>query len=243
MFGLRFWRRAIGAFGAADPRQAKVRRLGVESLEDRSLLSISGGSLISQTSLVSSGILARPNDAAIAAIPAQQPDAADNSWAKQALATPTFKRQLLTGNVNPFAGSTSPSGLSPSQIRQAYAFNQVTFSNGTVQGDGSGQTIAIVDAYNDPNIVSDLASFDQHFGIPAPPTFKVVAQNGSTSLPPTDPAGPGNSWAVETSLDVEWAHALAPGASILLVEANSNSFADLVQTAVPFAAAQPGVLR
>ena len=56
MFGLRFWRRAIGAFGAAGPRKVKVRRLGVESLEDRSLLSISGGSLISQTSLVSNGI-------------------------------------------------------------------------------------------------------------------------------------------------------------------------------------------
>ena len=188
MFGFRFLRRAMAGFVAAVPRKAKARRFGFEALEDRSLLSVSGGSLLSQTSLVSSRLFTGPveNSAAtaIAANLAQQPDAVDPSWAGQTIASPTFKLQSLAGGVSPFAGGTTPSGLTPSQIRQAYGFNQVTFSNGAVQGDGTGQTIAIVDAYNDPNIVSDLASFDQHFGIPAPPSFKVVAQNGSTTLPP-----------------------------------------------------------
>ena len=108
-------------------------------------------------------------------------------------------------------------------------------SSGTVQGTGAGQTIAIVDAYNDPNIVADLKVFDAEFGLAAPPSFKVVNQSGSSSLPSTD-AG----WSMEIALDVEWAHAIAPGANILLVEANSSSLTDLL-SAVKYAAQQPGV--
>src|SRR5882757_3914444 len=73
------------------------------------------------------------------------------------------------------------SGLTPAQIRAAYGFNNITF--GSVVGNGAGETIAIVDAYNDPNILSDLATFDKQFGIAAPPNFKVVNENGGTSLP------------------------------------------------------------
>src|SRR5437879_5901867 len=68
-------------------------------------------------------------------------------------------------------GSTA---LTPQQIRTAYGVNQIAFSNGTVTGNGAGQTIAIVVAYNDPNIQSDLAAFDRAYGLAAPPSFTVV---------------------------------------------------------------------
>ena len=119
-------------------------------------------------------------------------------------------------------GST-PWGLSPQQMAAAYGFNGITF--GGIAGDGSGQTIAIVDAYDDPALVdstapdfatSDLAQFDRQYGLPDPPSFLKLDQSGDTAgLPGTDPAGagmPGN-WEEEESLDVEWAHAMAPGAS------------------------------
>src|SRR5690349_14125927 len=111
------------------------------------------------------------------------------------------------------ATTTTPvDGYSPAQIRHAYGFDTVGFSNG-VAADGSGQTIAIVDAYNDPKISSDLSTFDQQFGLSAPPSLKVVNQTGGSTLPTTD-AG----WSGEIALDVEWAHAVAPDANILLVE-------------------------
>ena len=141
--------------------------------------------------------------------------------------------------------SSSPVGLTPSQIRHAYGFDQITFSGGVV-GDGTGQTIAIVDAYDAPTIQNDLHVFDTAFGLPDPPTFTRVAQDGTTNYPSTDPAGsPGagkNTWEIETALDVEWAHALAPGANILLVEASSASDANLIQAAVNYARSQPGVV-
>jgi len=131
-------------------------------------------------------------------------------------------------------GSSSPDAHTPAEFQQAYGFDQVQFGYG-VKGNGAGQTIAIVDEYNDPDITGDLKAFDSQFNLPAPPSFKVVAQDGSANLPGVDPTG---SWEVEESLDVEWAHAMAPGASILLVEA--NSYSDLFG-AVKFAAGQPGV--
>jgi hypothetical protein len=136
--------------------------------------------------------------------------------------------------VSPAGGPGQPGGFSPSQIRHAYGFDQITFSSGTVQGDGSGQTIAIIDAYDDPNIAGDLAAFDTMYGLPAP-SFTKVNQSGGTSYPTAD-----QSWALEISLDVEWAHAIAPGAGILLVEANSSGLGDLI-TAVDYARHQPGV--
>lgn len=131
--------------------------------------------------------------------------------------------------------NATPTGYTPSQVAAAYGFSSITFNNGTIKGDGTGQTIAIVDAYNDPNIVNDLRVFDQTFGVAAPPSFKVVNQNGGSSLPATD-AG----WSEEIALDVEWAHAMAPGANIVLVEANSSSLADLL-SAVNYARNAAGV--
>ena len=131
--------------------------------------------------------------------------------------------------------STGPVGLTPAQIRHAYGFDQITFGNGSIQGDGTGQTIAIVDAYDAPTIASDLHNFDLAFGLPDPPSFTRVAQDGSTNYPAVDPAGKGtNNWEIEEALDVEWAHAISPSASIVLVEATSNTDANLISAAVNY---------
>lgn len=117
--------------------------------------------------------------------------------------------------------SASPTGLSPATILSVYGFSNSPTA-------GAGQTIAIVDAYDDPKIESDLGVFSTHYGLPACTTangcFKKVNQNGSSTTFPKANSG----WALEISLDVEWAHAIAPGAMILLVEANSNSFTNLL---------------
>src|SRR5262249_51844593 len=104
-----------------------------------------------------------------------------------------------------------------------------------ISGTGAGQTIAIVDAYDDPNVVSDLAAFSSAYGLPAA-NISVVNQTGGSIKPRAD-----SGWALEISLDVQWAHAIAPGASILLVEANSNSDSDLL-AAVDYAAAHASVV-
>lgn len=145
--------------------------------------------------------------------------------------------------ATPLAGSSTVVGKSPAQVRHAYGVDNILFD--AIIGDGTGQTIAIVDAYDNPSFVastssnfniSDLHRFDQQFGIPDPPSFKKVSQTGSsTKLPRYD-----SGWAGEIALDVEWAHAMAPGASILLVEAKSASLTDL-NTAVNYAKKQPGV--
>src|SRR5580704_9908352 len=115
-------------------------------------------------------------------------------------------RELLSaayfghGGATPLA-SSAPSGLTPAQILHAYGVDLVSFNGGAIKGDGTGQTIAIIDLWDAPNIAADLATFDTTFGIAAPPKFTKVAADGSTNYPATDPAGKGNSWAVETSLD------------------------------------------
>jgi subtilase family serine protease len=129
----------------------------------------------------------------------------------------------------------APLGYTPSQIQNAYGFNQITFNNGATKGDGSGQTIAIVDAYNDPNIQSDLSAFDKQFGLPAA-NLTVVNQSGASKLPQTNA-----SWSLEISLDVQWAHAMAPGAKILLVEANTSSLSNLL-SAVSYASQHASVV-
>lgn len=109
----------------------------------------------------------------------------------------------------------TPTGLSPSTIEHVYGFP-------TSSSSGTGETIAIVDAYNDPNATADLETFSQQYGLPAP-SLTQVNQTGGSSLPATN-----SGWDLEISLDIEWAHALAPGASILLVEATTNSLANLL---------------
>jgi hypothetical protein len=138
-------------------------------------------------------------------------------------------------------------GFTPSQIRQAYGIGSISL--GGVTGDGTGQTIAIIDAHDDPSITTDfsgstqndLYKFDQQFSLPqfnsgsGTPTFtKTELTNvipGSTygNLPTAD-----SGWAQEIALDVEWAHAIAPEANIVLFEAYDSTFGNIlnaVQTA------------
>lgn len=135
----------------------------------------------------------------------------------------------------PAAASSTVQGYTPAQIRTAYGFDQVSLGSSGVSADGRGQTIAVVDAFNDPNISSDLNVFDSQFGVSALTSLKVVNQTGGTHLPTTD-----SGWAGEIALDVEWAHAIAPRASILLVEANSSQLSDLM-AAVDYARNAVGV--
>ncbi len=146
------------------------------------------------------------------------------------VATPPLETFPTSGSTL-FTPSSTVQGYSPAQIRQAYDLNSITFANAVV-GDGTGQTIAIIVAYQQLNIASDLHAFDQQFGL-ADPTLTVATPQGT----PAD--APVGDWGIEASLDVEWAHALAPGASILLVEARSAG-TDLY-AAIDFARQQPGV--
>jgi subtilase family serine protease len=117
-------------------------------------------------------------------------------------------------DVKPMA---TPSGYGPSELRSAYKLT----SSGS-----STQTIAIVDAYDDPTAEADLAVYRSQYGLPACTTangcFRKVDQNGGTSYPRKD-AG----WALEISLDLDMASAICPNCHILLVEAKTNSFANL----------------
>jgi hypothetical protein len=161
--------------------------------------------------------------------------------------------------ANPTAGgSSSPSGLSPSQVRGSYGLGiynggalsgGVTFKNG-VAGDGTGQTIAIVDAYDDPNAASDLNAFSTYYGLPTfggggGPTFTKLNQTGGAALPSTDPSSPwsgsgSTTWEMEESLDIEWAHVMAPMANIILFEASDASTG--LYTAAQTAAGTAGVV-
>jgi subtilase family serine protease len=134
--------------------------------------------------------------------------------------------------ATPLSSAGGYTYYTPQEIRSAYGINQAALPNGQA-AMGAGQTIAIVDAYHNPNIQSDLATFDSGYGLAAPPSFRQVQMGGVTQV--------NTGWAGETALDVEWAHAVAPQAKLLLVEAASASYSDLL-AAVRYAASQPGVV-
>jgi len=100
---------------------------------------------------------------------------------------------------------------SPQEIRNAYGLRALLEAGYT----GAGQTIIIIDSFGSPTIANDLETFDAGYGLPAPPSFIVLAPLGTVSFDPSDSDQVG--WATETTLDVEWAHALAPGAGIVLL--------------------------
>jgi subtilase family serine protease len=162
----------------------------------------------------------------------------------------------IASRMEPLEGrvllSTFP-GLTPQQVRHAYGFDQVSYLQTTyrhgrrgrliattsqVAADGSGQTIAIVDAFRNATIQNDLAVFDKRFGLPSTdaygrPVLTVATPQGK---PPVN-----TGWASEIALDVEWAHAIAPRAHILLVEAVSDADSDLL-AAIDYARRQKGVV-
>jgi subtilase family serine protease len=112
-----------------------------------------------------------------------------------------------------------------SQLQRAYDLAPL-FAKGVT---GKGETIVIVDAFGSPSIASDLQAFDSQMGLPNPPSFQVITPEGPITTNPKNctskfsPTGPDTctdyyGWTDETSLDVEWSHAMAPQANILLVE-------------------------
>ncbi|MCU9954268.1 S53 family peptidase [Burkholderia sp. BKH01] len=121
-------------------------------------------------------------------------------------------------HTKPRASTASISGLTPALTRHAYGFD-------TIANQGDGMVVAIVDAYDDPKIEADLGVFSNAFSLPACTSsngcFTKVYARGTR--PKTD-----SGWALEMSLDVEWVHAIAPKAKIMLVEAASASFSDLL---------------
>ncbi|HEU5423390.1 MAG TPA: CARDB domain-containing protein [Nitrolancea sp.] len=130
----------------------------------------------------------------------------------------------------PLVTSTTPSGYTPRQIRGYLGLS----------GDGSGQTIALVVAYDHPAIVSDLNVFSQQFGLPlvcgTPGASAGSCVNFSKATPQGTPQV-NSGWALEAALDVEWAHAVAPQAALLLVEA-SSAWTSSLFSAIDYAAQQ-----
>ena len=140
-------------------------------------------------------------------------------------------RSVPAAITNPY-----PVGLTPAEVQHAYGFDQIPGLVGNYNSAGAGQTIAVVMAGHDPNIASDLHVFSQTFGLPDAP-FVQLNQKGAAAGPwPKVNA----SWAAEIALDVEWAHAIAPAAKIVLVEANSANLSDLA-AAIDTARHYPGV--
>lgn len=120
-----------------------------------------------------------------------------------------------------------PSGITPAQIKKVY----------NLPTSGGKGTIAIIDAYDDANMESDLGVFDKQFGLPACTTKNGCFIKHKMATSTTANSG----WALETSLDVEWAHAVAPSATIMLVEAKTPSGANLL-SAIDYAVKQKGVV-
>lgn len=158
------------------------------------------------------------NIPAVAAAPAQAGGGGNN-------ARPVCPGPAAPGDTRCHAwakpnASKSPVGLTPAQMKAAYGFS-------TSSTAGAGMTIAIVDAYDLPTAENDLNVFSSTLGLPPCTTangcFTKVNQTGGSKYPRYN-AG----WGLEIALDIEWAHAIAPGAKILLVEASTNSFANLL---------------
>jgi len=130
---------------------------------------------------------------------------------------PGFARPPLHVNLNPHDATSNLGPYSPVQVRRAYDIDLLHAAGAT----GSGQKIGIVDAYGDPSIQTDLNNFCNYYGI-ASTTVQILYPQGK-------PRGVNSGWALETALDVEWAHAIAPDATLILSVAKSASFNDLLE--------------
>jgi subtilase family serine protease len=159
-------------------------------------------------------LLAVATTTAVAAPQATRRPAAATSVVSIAPMTRLFALGMSAPPTTAFCRKTYHfSCYEPFQLERAYDLEPMY----TAGYDGSGRTIVIVDAYGSPTIRHDLDVFDRTFGLPNPPSLKVIQPAGK--FPPL-PDHPG--WASETTLDVEWSHAIAPGASILVVETPKN---------------------
>jgi len=133
--------------------------------------------------------------------------------------TPQLAHTAANGAVQP---SATVSGYGPTQLQSAYNLASAAAA------DGGGQTVAVVDAFDDPNAASDLAVYRSQYGLPACGTgcFSKVNENGQTSPLPS-PAPSDDDWTGEESLDVDMVSAICPNCHIILVEASSESNDDL----------------
>lgn len=130
--------------------------------------------------------------------------------------------------IHVFGGtSKTPQGMTPQEIKSAYH----------LPATGGHGTIAIIGAYDDASIERDLAGFDVAFSLPSCTKADGCLEQHHMSVHESANSG----WALETTLDVEWAHAIAPGANILLVEAATPSGANLLK-AIDYAVARPDVV-
>lgn len=127
--------------------------------------------------------------------------------------------------TNTALGTLPPCGYQPSEVQTAYGLNEL-YASGL---DGEGQTIVIVDAYGSPTIAQDAELFSQVYGLP-----DLTAANFQVYFPGGQPTATDTGWASETTLDVEWAHSVAPKAKIALVIATTSNDPDL-QVALLFA--------
>ena len=171
-------------------------------------------------------VLAAPPAAASVTTPAATPTQNDWVFSCGKAFTPGKQKCLVIKNVaaHPTAQTVSPDaipsgeGYGPSQFQSAYGLTAASAA------DGSGTTVAVVDAYNDPTAASDLATYRSAAGLPALTSgqFTQYNQTGATSpLPPTAPAD--DDWTLEESLDVDMVSAICPLCKIDLVEANNDS--------------------
>jgi subtilase family serine protease len=207
-----------------------ARRLRLAGLTVLASTALAAASLTTASAQAATPAKAAPAKAAA------QTHTASSAPVKRACATPTRAGQmsclaLVRTDVTAHKGiqpQLAPSGYGPSDLTSAYA----------LPSGGSGQTVAIVDAYDDPNAESDLGTYRSQYGLPACTTangcFKKVNETGG-STPPSADAG----WAEEESLDVDMVSAVCPSCHILLVEASQPSTDDLgtaVNTAVSLGA-------
>lgn len=143
------------------------------------------------------------------------------------------KGNPIVGKAAASPNTATPSGYGPTDLQSAYSL-------GNASAAFTSKTIAIVDAYGYPNAGSDLAHYRAQYRLPPCGTsngcLTIVNQNGGTSLPRSN-----TGWDQEQALDLDMASAICPHCNILLVEANSNSFSNLV-AAVDYAASAPGVV-
>lgn len=167
--------------------------------------------------------------AAVLAVSAQSPPTVASSRASQPCGSSAAGTAACQARPMSIVITLTPSGYGPADIRSAYSLSAK---------EGRGRTVAIVNAYNDPTAAADLAVYRKAYGLPActaaSPSrcFRKVNQNGGSSMPKTDAR-----WAAESSLDIEMVSAACPACKILLVQARTNSMADL-GAAVNYAATQ-----
>lgn len=249
---------------AATPEVMPVYRLTPALVEEPSEADVEGTEASAGEAATQVDVDGAAQDLATSALPPDE--------LRQALQDASARRfALSTGSLAPMAAGTTATVYTPAQIRAAYGLAALPAATVANRGayQGSGQTIYIVDAFHNPNVAGDLVVFNQKFGLPGCTTFGVsvkqalpltappagsgcslavvYAAKGSTTAVPTGALSStapavNKSWVTESALDVQWAHAIAPQARIVLVEAQSASVPDLMAAVALANRMGPGIV-